>query len=140
MRVAGLAALTVAMLAGACVSAAAQDYEKVWDVGLDPGMIYPTGHRQFSATVPNNLDYSITGSESLSEEESEGFVLPPLNGSSSIGGSISPMPELAMHVYRRVSDSWSVGALFGWSGVHQGFVDSQGVYDQPGFTRLGFSS
>jgi len=22
----------------------------------------------------------------------------------------------------------------------QGFVDSQGVYDQPGFTRLGFSS
>lgn len=84
--------------------------------------------------------YTLLGNESVGDEIAEGFVAPPLNGTSQIGGTIAPMPEIGGHVYRRWSQSLWLGFNFGWSSTNSDFTDKEGIYNQPGFTRLGFST
>jgi opacity protein-like surface antigen len=129
-----------AALPGAARAQSAKDYEPTWDIGLDPGMIYPTGKREYSHTVSNQLVYTLLANETVGDEVAEGFIAPPPNGVSTVSGSNAPMSELAAHVLRRYNDNWWLGVTFGWSGTHNDFVDNPGVYNQAGFTRLGYST
>lgn len=136
-------ALATAVLAAAASAASADSARYAgtnWDIGLDPGMIYPVSHREYSHVVPNSLDYNLLANETVGDEVAEGFVAPPPNGTSVVAATNAPAPEVSAHVYRRVGDGLSVGLLVGWSNTHSNFIDNSGVYDQPGFTRLGYSS
>ncbi|MDE2510260.1 MAG: hypothetical protein KGL74_03975, partial [Elusimicrobia bacterium] len=109
-----------------------------WEFGLDLGMIYPTKATTFSHVIDNQRAYDLLVAESVGDEVGEGWVAPPLPGSSVISGKMNQLPDVGVHVYYR-RNSWLSYGLDGGYGVRSSLrVQNRGIYMASNFLTLSY--
>ena len=109
-----------------------------WELGLDFGMMYPTRATTFSHVIDNQRAYDLLRAESVGDEVAEGFVAPPLPGSSVISGRMSQLIDVGAHLYYRQTPWLSYG-LDGGYGIKRTLrVQNRGIYVANNFLTLSY--
>lgn len=110
-----------------------------WEIGLDLGMIYPTKGTTFSHVIDNQRAYDLLAAESVGDEVGEGWVAPPLPGSSVIAGKMGQLPDVGAHAYYR-ANPWLAYGLDGGYGVRSSLrVSNRGIYQSDNFLTLSYT-
>jgi hypothetical protein len=118
----------------------AQVAQGPWELGLDFGEAIPARNRSLSHVIDNQRAYDLLAAETVGDEVGEGFVAPPLPGSSVVAGTLRPMPDIGLHVYYRWSPWLSFGFDGGYGIKRNLRVDSPGIYAQRNFLALSYSA
>jgi hypothetical protein len=147
------ALLLFAVLLLPCAAARAQDGEPEpvagpgfarwdrgpWELGLDVGMMYPTGSKVFSHVIDNQRAFDLLAAETVGDEVGEGWVPPSRPGTSVVSGKMNQLTDVGLHLYYR-KNSWLAYGLDGGYGIRRNMkVRSKGVYDAANFLTLTYT-
>jgi opacity protein-like surface antigen len=111
-----------------------------WEFGVDAGVMIPTQKASFSHIVDNQRAYDLLANETVGDEVAEGFIAPPLPGSSMIAGTFKPMADFGLHAYRQWTP-WLQWGLEGGYGIRRDLrIDNSGIYDPRNFLKLNYSA
>ena len=110
-----------------------------WELGIDLGMMYPTRAKGFSHVIDNQRAYDLLAAETVGDEIAEGFVPPPLPGSSVVSGRLNQLSDVGAHVYYRTNPWLSYGVDFGYGIRRDLRVQSRGIYVDKNFLQLNYS-
>ncbi|MFI5347530.1 MAG: hypothetical protein ACHQ51_14240 [Elusimicrobiota bacterium] len=110
-----------------------------WEFGVDFGMIYPTKATTFSHVIDNQRAYDLLVAESVGDEVGEGWVAPPLPGTSVISGRMNQLIDAGAHLYYRRNPWLAYGLDGGWGVKRSLRVQSRGIYVANNFLTLSYS-
>jgi hypothetical protein len=121
-------------------SAGATYFDKTmgpWEFGVDIGLAYPTRKGpSFTHVIDNQCVYDLLADETVGDEVAEGFIAPPLPGSSLISASMRSSLDVGMHIYRRWTPSFAWGLDAGWVIKRDTFIDNRGIFRDDNFLKL----
>jgi hypothetical protein len=111
-----------------------------WEFGLDTGVLCPAHKSNFSHVIDNQRAYDLLRDESVGDEVAEGFVAPPLPGSSVIAGTLRPTGDIGAHLFRQWTPWLAWGLEGGFSFRRDLKIVSRGIYAAENFLALRYSA
>jgi len=107
-----------------------------WEVHFYWGHIIPLKKATFSHDIPNEKVFDLLAGEAVGDEVAEGFVMPPIPGSSNVADSLKNFSEVGVQVLYAAMPWLQVGGQFGYGIKRDPYVDSRGIYTPDNFLKI----
>lgn len=111
-----------------------------WELQLYWGYIIPTKKGTFSHDVPNNKVFDLIAGEGTLDETSEGFVLPPIPGNSTVADTLKNFSEVGIALLYQTTPWLQVGGQFGYGLKRNPYIDNVGIYSSSNFLKVNFEA
>src|SRR5581483_4510051 len=107
-----------------------------WEVQFYWGHIIPLKKATFSHDIPNEKVFDLLAGEAVGDETAEGFVMPPIPGSSNVADSLKNFSEIGVQIFYLAMPWLQVGGQFGYGLKRDPYVDSRGIYVPENFLKI----